>query len=273
VAKPGRQETPPIVKQVRQLRTRSERERTGTYYIEGARIVAQAIQAGAEITLGVIAPDLLAGQHALDTANALKATGAQVVDLNVPAFESISFKENLQGIGAVVRYHFGKLDDIPTAEGRLWVALDNVGNPGNLGAIMRTCDAVGGAGLLLLGDTTDPFHPTAVRASMGSLFALKMVHARFEEFVEWKRKHQYAVIGTTPDVEQEYREVTYPNPAILLMGSERLGLSAQQQAACDLLVRIPMVGTCDSLNLGVATSIVLYEIFHQQRQPTTYAKP
>ena len=266
MAKPDREELLPIVKQVRQLRSRSERERTGTYYIEGARIVAQAIEAGVEITMGVVSPPLLAGQHALETANALRAT-APIVNLDVRAFESISFKENLQGIGAVVRYRFGSLDDIPASEGRLWVALDGVGNPGNLGAIMRTCDAVGGAGLLLLGDTTDPFHPTAVRAAMGSLFALKMVHARFDEFAAWKRKQSHVVIGTTPDVKQEYRDVRYPSPAILLMGSERQGLSEQQQSVCDLLVRIPMVGTTDSLNLGVATSIVLYEIFHQQRQP------
>jgi TrmH family RNA methyltransferase len=254
-----------VVPQVRKLRSRAERERTGTFYIEGARVVAQAVQAGAAITLGVVARDLLAGGHATSTVAALRATGAPVVELSKTAFESISFKENLQGIGAVVRYRYEALDAIPVTEGRLWVALDGVGNSGNLGAIMRTCDAVGAAGLLLLGATTDPYHPDAVRASMGSLFALRMVRARFDEFVAWKQAHGYAVVGTSPDVTPEYRAVTYPRPTILLMGSERTGLSPQQQAACDLLVQIPMVGTCDSLNLGVATSIILYEIFYQQR--------
>src|SRR6185436_13113027 len=110
------------------------------------------------------------------------------------------------------------------------------------------------------------YHPSAVRASMGSLFALRIVGAGFDEFIHWKQKEHYTVIGTTPDVEQEYQAVIYPQRYVLLMGSERLGLSAAQQAACDLLVRIPMVGTCDSLNLGVATSIVLYELFQQQRR-------
>ena len=260
-----------VVQEVRQLRTPAARERTGTYYIEGARIVAQAVQAGAEITLGVIAPELIAGAHAVETVTALRATGAPVVELSAKAFESISFKENLQGIGAVVRRRLGRLDDIAAAPGRIWVALDGVGNPGNLGAIMRTCDAVGGAGLLLLGDTTDPYHPAAVRASMGSLFALQMIRARFDEFVRWKGQHGYAVVGTSPDVAPEYRQVHYPAGVILLMGSERLGLSPQQQAVCDLLVRIPMVGTSDSLNLGVATSIVLYEIFHQHRDAASVA--
>ena len=274
MAKPNR--PPPynpatVVQDVRQLRTPAARERTGTYYIEGARIVAQAVQAGAEITLGVIAPELIAGAHAVETVAALRATGAPVVELSAKAFESLSFKENLQGIGAVVRRRLGRLADIAAVPGRVWVALDGVGNPGNLGAIMRTCDAIGGAGLLLLGDTTDPYHPTAVRAGMGSLFALQVVRARFDEFVRWKGRHGYAVVGASPDVTQEYRAVTYPISVILLMGSERLGLSPQQQAACDLLIRIPMVGTADSLNLGVATSIVLYEIFHQRRHTAAVA--
>lgn len=270
MARPNNANPPPaIVKEVRQLRTRQERERTGTYYIEGARIVAQAIESGAEITLGVVAPELISGAHAIETVAALRGTGAKVVELSNSAFEGISFKENLQGIGAVVRYRPETLSSIDE-EGRIWVALDGVGNPGNLGAIMRTCDAVGAAGLILLGDTTDPYHPLAVRASMGSLFALRrMVRARFDEFVRWKSAHAYTVIGTSPDVAPEYRDATYPGSSILLMGSERLGLSVQQQSACDLLVRIPMVGTCDSLNLGVATSIILYEMFQQKRAITT----
>ena len=268
MAKPDRdQALPPVVKQVRQLRTRAERERTGTYYIEGARIVAQAVQAGAEITQGVIAPELIKGTpHALDTVEALRSSGAPIVELSRTAFDSISFKENLQGIGAVVRYHSDTLADIPPTEERVWVALDGVGNPGNLGAIMRTCDATGVAGLLLLGDTTDPYHPTAIRASMGSFYALQMIRAGFSEFVRWTRDHDYTVIGTSPTAIDEYHQITYPSRLVLLMGSERLGLSIQQQTACDLLVKIPMVGTADSLNLGVATSIVLYEIFNQQRR-------
>lgn len=259
-----------IVKQLRQLRTPSERARTGSFYIEGARIVAQAIHSQAPLVLGVVAPDLLQGEHAYQTANALADSGVPIIELNRAAFESISFKENLQGLGAVVEAQEDALSFVGHSDAPLWVALDNVGNPGNLGAVMRTCDAVGCAGLILLGKTVDPYHPLAIRASMGSFFALKMIRTSFDEFVDWKH-HQattprYSVIGTTPDTDQEYRAVTYPSSCILLMGSERLGLSVAQQSACDMLIRIPMVGTCDSLNLGVATSIVLYEIFHQARQ-------
>lgn len=260
---------PEIVRQIRQLRSRTERERTKLFYIEGARIVMQAIQAGAKIERGVIAPDLLADTaHTHSTVEALRATGAPLTQLGAKDFAAISFKENLQGIGAVVALHEMTLKQITPDLPARWIALDGVGNPGNLGAIMRTCDAVGCTGLILLGDTVDPFHPLAIRASMGSVFALKMIRATFEAFSTWKASQAIQVIGTTPDVEQEYRSVRYPAEYILLMGSERLGLSLFQQNICDILVKIPMVGTCDSLNLGVATSLVLYELFEQHRQNT-----
>ncbi len=263
---PQKNEPPEIVKQLRQLRSRVERERTGMFYIEGSRIVAQAVAAGAQIETAVIAPGLIKGTpHALETVEDLRATGAPLVELSNSEFESISFKENLQGIGALIRSRPERLEATQLKDGALWVALDNVGNSGNLGAIMRTCDATGCAGLFLLGNTTDPYHPDAIRASMGSFFALRIIRAGFDEFIDWKRQIGYTVVGTTPTAEQEYRNVVYPTSCILLMGSERLGLSPSQQSLCDLLVNIPMVGTCDSLNLAVATSIVLYEVFQQRR--------
>jgi len=256
---------PDIVKEIRQLRSRDARDRTGTYYIEGARIVAQAINAGLPLEIGAISLELLSRtEHSAGTVSALRKAAKQMVELSASAFAGISFKENLQGIGAVVKLQQEPLSNVQLTD-RPWVALNGVGNPGNLGAIMRTCDAVGCEGLILIGDTTDPYHPAAIRASMGSLFALRMVRTTFDEFSQWKQTNGYHVIGTTPDVEQEYQTISYPSPAILLMGSERLGLSVGEQSVCDTLVRIPMAGTCDSLNLGVATSIVLYEMFRQQR--------
>ena len=255
----------PLVQQIRQLRSRRERERSGTFYIEGNRIVAQALQSSYEISLGVIAPDLLAGDHAHQTTAALRATGASMVEVSPEAFGSISFKENLQGIGAVVCARLEALEAVRLTTGVGWVALDNVGNSGNLGAILRTCDAVGCEGIILLGQTTDPYHPAAVRASMGAVFAQRLVRASFAEFMAWKQANDYFVVGTSDQATADYRAVTYPTPCVLLMGSERLGLTAIQQAACDLTVSIPMIGTGDSLNLGVATSVVLYEMFYQHQ--------
>lgn len=253
------------IRQIRRLRGRDERERTGTCYVEGARIVAQALRAGFTIERGVVALDLLSGDFGLSVVQDLRRAGVPILELSPVAFGSISFKESLQGIGAVVRTRIESLADVDLTDTLGWVALDAVGNPGNLGAILRTGDAVGCAGLIALGDTVDPYHPAAVRASMGAVFSQRLARASFAEFVRWKQERGYPVIGTSGNAPREYREVAYHAPVVLLMGSERLGLSDEQQAVCDQLVRIPMVGTGDSLNLAVATSVVLYEVFQQNR--------
>lgn len=256
----------PQVKAIRQLRSRQEREQTGTYYIEGNRIVAQAVQTGAIIEQGVIAPDVIMSDQVWETVNSLKEAGVPLLEMDSNSFSRISFKRNLHGIGAVVRPQVETLATISMENAFNWVALDHVGNPGNLGAILRTCDAVGCPGIIMLDDTVDPYHPAAVRASMGAVFSLRMVRASFTEFVSWKAEHHIPVVGTSDKAEASYREVAYPTPCILLMGSERIGLTDEKQAICDQVVRIPMVGTSDSLNLAVATSVVLYEIFHQYQQ-------
>lgn len=254
------------LKQIRQLRSPTERQQTGTYYIEGLRIVQQALRAGETIEVAVIAPELCTTAASSALWLALRAAAIPTVELSATDFGRISFKENRQGIGAVVRTRLISLETVRLAPQEIWVALDRVGNAGNLGAIMRTCDAVGCPGLLLLGETADPYHPEAVRASMGALFGLKLVRTPFADFATWARQHGYAVIGASPDAALDYRTISYPTPLILLMGSERTGLAPEQQRVCTTLTRIPMTGTSDSLNLAVSTSVILYEIFHQQRQ-------
>ncbi|MDP9350428.1 MAG: RNA methyltransferase [Chloroflexota bacterium] len=237
--------------------------------MEGIRIVAQAVHSGAEVEMGVISPELLSSEYAWEIVRRMQDQGLPVLELSPEAFGSISFKENLQGMGAVVRQQVHSLNDLELADTLGWVTLDAVGNPGNLGAILRTSDAVGCSGIVMLGHTTDPYHPAALRASMGAVFAQKLIRAEFAEFMAWKRERGYSVVGTTGQAHLEYRNTVYETPTILLMGSERQGLSPEQQAGCDLLVRIPMVGTGDSLNLAVATSVVLYEVFHQHRARLT----
>ncbi|MBX3012391.1 MAG: RNA methyltransferase [Caldilineaceae bacterium] len=256
---------PALVKQIRQLRTPAERVRTGTYYIEGVRIVQQALQAGAEVELAVIAPTLFTTPASHEVVRALRVANLPLLELSAAEFRMISFKENRQGIGAVVRAQRTVLAQLQLAPDAIWVALDGVGNPGNLGAIMRTCDAIRCAGLLLLGDTADPYHPEAVRASMGAFFALPLVRTTFADMTAWARQQELPIIGTSPEAPLDYRTFRYPSPVILLMGSERTGLGLEQQQLCTALTRIPMAGKSDSLNLAVATSVILYEIFHQQQ--------
>jgi TrmH family RNA methyltransferase len=252
-----------LVRHLRSLRTPDVRQQTGTCYIEGARIIVQAINAQTPLVVGVVAPELAVHPHAREAVRALKDGGIPLVELSASDFARISFKEQRHGVGAVMKTQIMSIDQLKAVSAN-WVALGGLGNPGNLGAIMRTCDAVGAAGLILLDQTTDPYHPAALRASMGAIFAQRLVRASFVELLEWAKLAGYAVVGTAPDASHSYRAFRYPQPCVLLVGSERTGLSRDQAAACDALVRIPMVGTSDSLNVAVAASVVLYEAFHQR---------
>jgi len=167
----------------------------------------------------------------------------------------------------VLRQQWITLEQVNVQPGEIWVALDEVADPGNLGTILRTSDAVGGKGVILLDHATDPYDPTAIRASMGALFSQALVKAGLDEFARWKGQRGAALIGTSGAAQRDYRQVSYPDGVVVLMGSEREGLSEKHIALCDQIVRIPMVGRSDSLNLAVATGVVLYEIFNQRRKP------
>lgn len=255
----------PTIKQARALRLRKERERTGLCWAEGIRIVAAAIERGAAIERLVVAPDLLTSAFARDLVETQRAHGTPCVEVTGEVFAALSLKEGPQGIAAVVRQRWDALSQIVPGGELCWIALDAAQDPGNLGTILRTGDAVGAAGVFLLGHAADPYDPVALRAAMGATFGLRLVRASFAGLVQWKTLHGATLIGTSDAAPTDYQAVRYPRPAILLMGSERQGLAPEQQAACDHLVSIPMAGHSDSLNLAVATAVLLYELFNQRR--------
>lgn len=254
------------LKDMRRLQNKRERSRLGLAYIEGNRVVTQALQSDATIQQCVFAPDLLVSPRSQQTLIDLEKRGVPVTAVSTAAFQKLAIKAST-GLAATVQTHIEKLTNIIPETDHNWVALDQIANPGNLGTIMRTCDATNRHGIILLGEgTTDPYNPTAIAASMGSLFNLRFATATFTEFIDWKTKHNLYVIAAAGEAAEPYRSVRYPSNTILLMGSEQKGLSAEQQAACDAAVSIPMTGTLDSLNLAVATAVILYEIYHQQNE-------
>ena len=252
----------PRIRQIRALRSRKEREASGLCYIDGVQLVAAAHDHGAEIELLVAAPDLLRSPLARELARRLRA-GIPCLEVTAELFQALAGREDVQGIGAVVRQRWLPLERLAPAN-RCLVALDGVQYPGNLGTILRTSEAAGGAGLVLLGNTADPYDPVAVRASTGTIFAQQLARATPAALGAWARRAGALVVGTSPGVRLDYRAPDYRAPLVLAMGSEAHGLSDAARAICDTLVRIPMVGTSDSLNLAVATGLMLYEAFRQQ---------
>jgi TrmH family RNA methyltransferase len=255
----------PVVKAIRALGSRKERARTGLFFVEGLRLVAAAARQDDIIETCVVAPKLMRGPDGHGLLQSLQQRGVPCIEMTDEVFLGLAEKEQTHGIGAVVRQRWETLVGIGPSEARSWVALEAVQYPGNLGTVLRTCDAVGGAGVILLGNTTDPYDPAAVRASLGAVFWQRLVRADLTEFADWKRQHGYTVVGTSPAATLDYRTVAYQPPLVLLMGSEGRGLSPAHRALCDVVVTIPMVGRSDSLNLAVATGVVLYEVFNQCR--------
>jgi TrmH family RNA methyltransferase len=180
-------------------------------------------------------------------------------------FESFALKDGPQGLAALVHQEWETLECVKPQIGQSWVILESVADPGNLGTILRAHDAVGGQGVILLDESTDPFDPTAIRASMGAVFSQALVKASLDEVSKWKLGGRWKMMGTSDAAKGDYHFESYPDPFILMMGSERQGLSAKAMDLCDSIVSIPMLGRGDSLNLAVATAVVLYEWLNRKR--------
>ncbi len=253
------------VKNIRKLQDRKTRHESGLFYVEGLRHVAEAAEQGAQFETLIVAPELLRSEFGQELVTQLQKHGVPLLELSAEVFKRLALKEGPQGLAAVIHQHWLPIEAVRVEEGRPWVALDSVADPGNLGTILRTLDAVGGQGVILLDQSTDPYDPSAVRASMGALFTQHLVRASFEEFARWKQSQAASVVGTSGAASSDYHVFHYPPALVLLMGSERQGLQAHHLALCDALVRIPMLGQSDSLNLAVATGVVLYEILNHKR--------
>lgn len=255
----------PQIKQIRKLRDRKERQESGLFAIEGLRIVTEAVQLNAKIDVIIYAPELLSSEIGQQVVANETRRGGPLLEVSAEVFKSIALKDNPQGLAAVVQQEWHDLSEITLGQGDLWVALDAVADPGNLGTILRTHDGVGGRGVILLDQSTDAYDPTAIRASMGAVFSQRLVRASLPEFATWKQLTGCPLVGTSGEAQADYHTFSYPDPMVLLMGSERQGLQPKHLELCDALVRIPMVGRSDSLNLAVATAITLYEIFNHRR--------
>lgn len=256
----------PQIRRLRALQTRVGRAESGEFLIEGVRPLAEAVKLGVRIEKLIVVPKLLEGCPAEKLVKQLRIKGVPCLGMLPEVYYSFSQAEEPQGVAAIVRQRWESLETVRPGQGLCWVVAEAVQSPGNLGTIIRTCEAVGGAGLILLGNGADPYDPATVRASMGALFGIRLVRSSAALFAEWKVRRQVTLVGTSPSAHEDYQAIAYPRPTMILMGCERKGVTAEVMGLCDRQVQIPMVGRSDSLNVGVATSLMLYELFNQRRQ-------
>ncbi len=194
-----------------------------------------------------------------------RRSGVHTIALTPEQFRCISYTERASGVRAIVHQRWCQLQDVRPQAGLCWVVLETVRSPGNLGTLIRSSEAIGGSGFIVVGRRVDPFDPDVVRASMGALFCQKFVRTSFPALRQWIRHHHCQVVGASPDGTTDLHQFQYPDSTLLLLGEERQGLTQQQRDICHHLVRIPMVGTADSLNLAVAGSLLLYEVYRSAK--------
>ena len=243
---------------------RAHRDASGLFYIEGVRNFVNIIDNGFDITLIVFSEKLLTAPLARKLVRSSRRGGVPSISVTPEQFRRISHTERASGIGAIVHQRWSRLQDVSPQAGLCWSAVETVRSPGNLGTLIRTSAAVGDAGFIFVGGSVDPYDPDVIRASMGSLFSQKFVRTNFSALRHWIHHHCCPAIGASPDGIADLHQFNYPHSSLLLLGEERQGLTPQQRDLCQHLVRIPMVGAVDSLNLAVAGSLLMYEVYRSR---------
>jgi RNA methyltransferase, TrmH family len=267
---------------------RSYRDASKLFYLEGVRNFISAVdssatcQTSARMHSGKTVAGCAKGDQQLDIVTILfseklltapiarklvrrsRRAGVPTLNITPEQFRRISHTERASGIAAIARQPWTKLSTVSPELGLCWTALETVRSAGNLGTLIRTSEAVGGAGFMLIGDRIDPFDPDVIRASMSGIFSQRFVRTSFSALTKWLGQHHCQMIGASPDGEKDLHQFEYPPATLLFLGEERQGLTPQQRDLCQDLVRIPMVGRADSLNLGVAGSLLLYEVYRSQ---------
>ncbi|MBL8088741.1 MAG: RNA methyltransferase [Anaerolineales bacterium] len=244
----------PLIKQVRALRLKKTRVATKTFLVEGIHHVGEAVQAGWDIEIILYAPELLTSDFAKELLQKTQEIKLQPVSVNV--MEALADKENPQGILAVVKQKNFSFDNLKINNA---VALVSPQDPGNLGTILRTMDAVNVDALFLLDGGVELYHPTVIRASMGTIFWKPIIQTSFDDFVAWSKNKSIQLIGTSAKADVGYQTLVPQTPWVLVLGNEQKGLTKEQVDACDVTVSIPMQGRVSSLNLSVAAGVLLYQ--------------
>lgn len=251
----------PTVKRYRALAARKHRRREGAFTVEGLQPVWFAVRSTWPVDTLIVSPDLLTNESTWQMVDEAGRGGTSVVWVSRDVFAHLSDRDGPAGLAAIVRGSVGALTAFrPSAPGPV-VALHRVGNPGNVGTILRSADAAGAAGLLLVGDCADPLSPAAVKASMGSLFSVPIAASdTADALFEWAGRAGRPVVAITGNTSQTLWTSPVPADAVLLFGSEGDGLPDDVARRCEAALAIPMQGSAESLNLATAASIALFEL-------------
>ena len=253
----------PTVKALRALRDKKHRKAAGKFLAEGLRLLTDARECGHLPEVLVMAegrdPHLLLSALEADVI----AAGGEVIETSADILSKITGKDNPQAVCGVFAEFDTSLAALDRSKAKIWLVAQALRDPGNLGTMLRTGDAVGAGGLILIDDCADPFSAEAVRASMGAIFTQQVAQARWEEFLPWLRGGSGQLVAASLRNAVPYRGAPYAAPCFIMVGNESRGLPEEYELACDLRVTMPMKGRADSLNAAVAGAVLAYEVLER----------
>lgn len=260
----------PKIKQVYRLRERSERDETGLFLIEGFRELKRAAGGGIYFEALFICPEFFLGENEPALIAEIRETGAEIFLCAPNVFEKISYRDRPDGLVGVARQMRLGIQDLASKvmkdKNPFLLVAEAIEKPGNLGSMLRSADAVGVDGVIVCDRCTDIYNPNVVRASVGTLFTQSVVEAKGVETLHWLREHGIKIVAATPSAKQEFTEADLTGPIALVVGTEQLGLTEGWMHACDIQVRMPMLGVADSLNVATAATLLLYEVLRQRKR-------
>ena len=249
----------PAVKFLRSLRDKKHRKREGKFLAEGLRLLTDARESGKLPEILVMATGREAHPLLAELEAEVAAAGGEILEMDEDILAKVTGKDNPQAVAGVFAEFDTSLAALDRGRAPIWLVAQALRDPGNLGTMLRTGDAVGAGGLILLDDSADPFSVEAVRASMGAVFTQGIAQARWDEFIAWLRQGEGQLVAASLRDSTDYRTAPYTAPCFLMVGNESRGLPAEYEDACDLRVTMPMLGRADSLNAAVAGAVLAYE--------------
>ncbi len=265
----------PKIKSVLALKDRRTRDEEKLFLIEGYRELMRAELGGIHFHSLFFCSDLFLGENEPELIAKIKATGAHVYACAPHIFEKLSYRDRPDGLlGVAHQMQHGLKDLVPKIlknKNPFLLIAEAIEKPGNLGSILRSADAVGVDGVVVCDRCTDIYNPNVVRASVGTLFTQPVVEAGGGETLVWLREKKIKIVAATPSAKQEFTDVDLTGPVAIAVGTEQVGLSDPWLSACDVQVRIPMLGKADSLNVATAATLLLYEVLRQRKTGSSFS--
>jgi len=249
---------------IRRLSGRSTRDAEGRYWLEGIRHFVQAVDAGRTFDLVMHCPILLKSDLAQMLVRRLGAQGVPRHRVSPEEFRSVCKDARASGVGGIVKHHWTDLSEADPSRGSCWLVIDEIRSPGNLGTILRTAEASGVGGVIFVSSRCDPFSPNVLRASMGGIFHLTLVRTTHEQLRQWAAGRGVRLVGLSPEARHLWTNLPEQGPVALVLGEERQGLTEELRSLCHTTVRLPMTGLADSLNVGVAAGVMMYEFVRRE---------